>query len=133
MGICQPLLNQQHNIEWFLLWRFVDLLRIYFLLIISRNHSNRVKCYSKGYLYWYHLYWYNDMQINTGFPIVRGHGGAPPSIVPFSLKTRPPKPMPPMGHPTHLKMKPPIWNKHFCSEQAFHGIIGVHRPPPLKF
>ena len=31
----------------------VDLLRIYFLLVISRNHSNRVKYHSKGYLFWY--------------------------------------------------------------------------------
>ena len=53
MSICRPLLNQKHNMKWFLLRRFVDLLRIYFLLVISRNHSNRVKYYSKGYLFWY--------------------------------------------------------------------------------
>ena len=41
------------NVEWFLLRRFVGLLRIYFLLIIGRNHSNMVKYYSKGYLFWY--------------------------------------------------------------------------------
>ena len=41
------------NVEWFLLRRFVGLLRIYFLLIIGRNHSNTVKYYSKGYLFWY--------------------------------------------------------------------------------
>ena len=29
--------------EWFLLQRFVDLVRIYFLLIVGRNHSNKVK------------------------------------------------------------------------------------------
>ena len=39
--------------EWFLLQRFVDLIRIYFLLIISRNHSNRVKCHSNRYVFWY--------------------------------------------------------------------------------
>ena len=39
----RPLLNQEHNMEWFLLRRFINLLRIYFLLIVSRNHSNRVK------------------------------------------------------------------------------------------
>ena len=42
LRICRPLLNQKHNMEWFLLQRFVDLVRIYFLLIVSRNHSNRV-------------------------------------------------------------------------------------------
>ena len=40
-------------ITWFLLRRFVYLLRIYFSLVISTNHSNRVKFYSKGYLFWY--------------------------------------------------------------------------------
>ena len=39
--------------EWFLIRRFVGLLRTYFLLIIGRNHSNTVKYYSKGYLFWY--------------------------------------------------------------------------------
>ena len=42
MDICRPLLNQKHSMEWFLLQRFVDLVRIYFLLIVSRNHSSRV-------------------------------------------------------------------------------------------
>ena len=40
--ICRPLLNQKHNIKWFLLRSFVDLVSIYFLLIVSRNHPNRV-------------------------------------------------------------------------------------------
>ena len=30
----------KQNVEWFLLRRFVVLVRVYFLLIISRNHSN---------------------------------------------------------------------------------------------
>ena len=33
-------LNQKHDVGWFLLRRFVDLIRLYSLLIISRNHSN---------------------------------------------------------------------------------------------
>ena len=41
------------NVEWFLLRRFVGLLRIYFLLIIGRTHSNTLEYYSKGYLFWY--------------------------------------------------------------------------------
>ena len=53
MGICWLLLYQKLNMEWFLLQRFVDLPRIYFLLIISRNHSNRVRYHSKSYLFWY--------------------------------------------------------------------------------
>ena len=40
LGICQPLLNQKHNVEWFLPKWFADLVRVYFLLIISGNHSN---------------------------------------------------------------------------------------------
>ena len=32
--------NQHHNVGWFLLRRFVDLLRVCALHIISRNHSN---------------------------------------------------------------------------------------------
>ena len=32
-------LNQKHDVGWFLLKRFVDLVRLYSLLIISRNHS----------------------------------------------------------------------------------------------
>ena len=39
--IGSSLVNQKHNLGWFLLRRFVDLVRIYSLLIISRNHSNR--------------------------------------------------------------------------------------------
>ena len=39
LGICRPsLLNQKHNVEWFLLKRFVDLFRVCY--IISRSHSN---------------------------------------------------------------------------------------------
>ena len=76
LGICWPLLNQKHDVEWFLLRSFVDLVRIYFLLIISRNHSNTVKYYSKGYLFWYQYFdiyrgccplndvYFNDMQIS---------------------------------------------------------------------
>ena len=52
MGICRPLLNQKHNVEWFLLRRFVDLFRTYFLPMISRNHSNTVKYCNKDYLFW---------------------------------------------------------------------------------
>ena len=33
-------LNQKHDVGWFLLRRFVDLVRLYSLLIISRDHSN---------------------------------------------------------------------------------------------
>ena len=76
MGIYQSLLIEKHNMEW-LLPRFIDLVRIYFLLIISRNHSNTVKHYIKGYLFWYQnfgrftqvvayylIVYFNDMQIN---------------------------------------------------------------------
>ena len=34
------LLNQKHNVGWFQLRRFLDLVRVYSLLITSRNHSN---------------------------------------------------------------------------------------------
>ena len=34
------LLNQKNNLGWFLLRRFVDLVGVYSLLIISTNHSN---------------------------------------------------------------------------------------------
>ena len=34
------LLNQKHNMGWFQLRRFVDLVRVYSLLITIRNHSN---------------------------------------------------------------------------------------------
>ena len=65
LGICRPsLLNQKHNMGWFLLRRFGDLIRVYSLLIISRNHSNtfkielqkeknlsKVKYYGGGYLF----------------------------------------------------------------------------------
>ena len=44
----------KNNVEWFLLRRFVDLVRIYFILIISRNHSSTVKRYIKCYLFWHH-------------------------------------------------------------------------------
>ena len=54
LGICRPFCIQEHNVKSFLLIRFVDLSRIYFLLIISRKHSNTVKYCSKGYLFWYH-------------------------------------------------------------------------------
>ena len=37
-------LNQKHDVGWFLLIRFVDLIRLYSLLIISRNHSNTLTC-----------------------------------------------------------------------------------------
>ena len=38
---CRPslLLNQRHAVGWFLLRRFVDLVRVYSQLIISRNHQ----------------------------------------------------------------------------------------------
>ena len=67
MDICRPL-NQKHNMEWFLLQRFVDLVRIYFLLIVSRNHSNRVNIvlisgFRQIYAGCIHVY-FNDMQIN---------------------------------------------------------------------
>ena len=71
MDICRPLLNQKHNMEWFLLRRFVDLVRIYFLLIVSRNHSNRVNiALISGFWQIYagccplHNVYFNDMQIN---------------------------------------------------------------------
>ena len=40
LGICRPLLNQKHNVEWFVRRSFVDLVQVYFLLYIGRNHSN---------------------------------------------------------------------------------------------
>ena len=41
LGICQPsLINQKHNMGWFLLKRFVHLRRTFSLHIISRNHYN---------------------------------------------------------------------------------------------
>ena len=62
---------QKHNMEWFLLRRFVDLLRIYFLLIVSTNHSNRVNIVLiSGFQQIYagccplHNVYFNDMQIN---------------------------------------------------------------------
>ena len=40
LGICQPYLpNHKHFVEWFLLRRLKDLLRVYSLLIVSRNYS----------------------------------------------------------------------------------------------
>ena len=60
------LLNQKHDLGWPLLGRFVDLVRVCSLLIISRNHSNmflfldlqknrnKVKNCSQDYLFWYH-------------------------------------------------------------------------------
>ena len=43
MGICRSsLLNQKHNAGRFLLRRFVDLVRVCYLHIISRNHSNEL-------------------------------------------------------------------------------------------
>ena len=69
--ICRPLLNQKHNMEWFLLQSFVDLVRIHFLLIVSRNHSNRVNIvlisgFRQIYAGCYPLHnvYFNDMQIN---------------------------------------------------------------------
>ena len=57
--------------EWFLLRRFVDLLRIYFLLIVSRNHSNIVNIVlisGFGQIYAgccpLHNVYFNDTQIN---------------------------------------------------------------------
>ena len=71
MDIFRPLLNQKHNMEWFLLRRFVDLINIYFLLIVSRNHSNRVNIvlisgFRQIYAGCYPLHnvYFNDMQIN---------------------------------------------------------------------
>ena len=71
MDICRPLLNQKHNMEWFLLRRFVDLVRIYFLLIGGRNHSNRVNIVlisvfpqiCEGCCPLHNVY-FNEMQIN---------------------------------------------------------------------
>ena len=70
MGICRPLLNQKLNMEWFLLQRFADLVRIYFLLSVNRNHSNKVNIVLiSGFRQIYagccqlHVY-FNDMQIN---------------------------------------------------------------------
>ena len=69
--ICWPLLNRKHNMEWFLLRMFVDLVRTYFLLIVSRNHSNRVNIVLiSGFwqiyagCYQLHNVYFNDMQIN---------------------------------------------------------------------
>ena len=63
--------NQKHYMKWFLLRRFVYLVRIYFLLIVTRNHSNRVnivlisrfrQIYA-GFCPLHNVY-FNDMQIN---------------------------------------------------------------------
>ena len=63
--------NQKHNMKWFLLQRFVYLVRIYFFLIVTRNHSNRVnivlisrsrQIYA-GFCPLHNVY-FNDMQIN---------------------------------------------------------------------
>ena len=41
MDICRPsLVNQKHNVGWFLLKWFVDLFRVCYLHTISRNNSN---------------------------------------------------------------------------------------------
>ena len=41
LGIClSSVINQKHNMEWFLLKRFVHLCRAFSLHVISRNHSN---------------------------------------------------------------------------------------------
>ena len=41
LGICRPsLINQKHNVGWFLLKKFIDVGRV-FSLHISRNHSKR--------------------------------------------------------------------------------------------
>ena len=68
LDICRP---QKHNMEWFLLRRFVDLIRIYFLLIVSRNDSNRVNIVlTPGFRQIYtgsyplHYVYFNDMQIS---------------------------------------------------------------------
>ena len=65
--------NQKHNMEWFLLQRFVDLVRIYFLLIVSRNHSNRVNIvliseFQQTYAGYYPLHnvYFNDMPKTDG-------------------------------------------------------------------
>ena len=67
LDICRPtLLNQKHNVGWFLLQRFIDLVRAS-SSHISRNHSNtfssnkhaenkywsKAKHCSKGYFFWY--------------------------------------------------------------------------------
>ena len=40
-GIFRPsLINQKHNLGWFLLIRFVDRVKVYSLLVISKKHSN---------------------------------------------------------------------------------------------
>ena len=45
MGICRSsLLNQKHYAGWFLLKRFVDLVRICYLHIIGRNHQKTKAC-----------------------------------------------------------------------------------------
>ena len=41
IGICRSSVPiQKYSVGWFLLGRFVDLFKIYYLHIISRNHSN---------------------------------------------------------------------------------------------
>ena len=53
-------LKQKNNVEWFLLRQFVNLFRVFYLHIISRNHSNapenknlsKVKPCRKGYLFY---------------------------------------------------------------------------------
>ena len=59
------LLDQKHDMVWFLLRKFVDLVRVYSLLIIGKNNSktfllldlqknkSKVKYCNKGYLLWY--------------------------------------------------------------------------------
>ena len=65
MDNCWPLLNQkQHGM--FPLRRFVDLVRIYLLLIVSRNHSNRVKyCSDLAACCPLHNLYFNGLQIKS--------------------------------------------------------------------
>ena len=51
LGICRSfLINQKHNLGWFLLRRFVDLSRVCSLHVIIRNHSNMPICSDIGIL-----------------------------------------------------------------------------------
>ena len=84
LGICRPsLLNQKHNVGWFLLIRFIDLARVYSSLVISRNHSNtfvidmqktkiltNVKYCNKGSLFWYQDFDSFDKLLSTTYCLI---------------------------------------------------------------
>ena len=80
-SICQPLLNQKHNVGWFLIKRFVDLFRVCY--VISRDHSStfflvnlqetnlsKERHSSKGYLFSYQIFDSLDILISAELSLV---------------------------------------------------------------